>query len=775
MRPEQSSPSPFASGYDRLLTSGYHIIPVMPGAKVPGEFKSGRWTPAEGWNKYRDERPPDFIGRLWARWPEANLGVVLGTTVITGWELGAIDFDTDDNIMLQLMESSVPVSPCRKRGRRGFTAFYLLPAGTRGRRFRMGAATICELLTGTATRQTVLPPSIHPETHQPYVWISRDTLANTPPLSLPRLTEEMLERFVDTVESFEGVQEARGPAFINAESDSPHRTLNDQALANLDCWVPDLGLYNVHRTAAGYTCVPHWRNSGTGRSLADRGRNCGISREGIRDFGRDEGLSPLDLVMFAQNWPLDDAFEWLAGRLGWDAEVSISMPAGVPHDPIPPHDPDTGEIVETEEIVEIVDSPPSGTAADVFPDALTRPPGLLGRIVDWIEATAKRPNRVLALGSAVGVLGTLMGRRVAGPTMSGTHLYTVALAPTGAGKDHNLRVIDPLLKAANAGHLVGPDEFMSQSAVVNLLQRAPLTLCAMDEIGAYLARIGHRKASPHERSMTKILRTAWGVSFNSMRTPEWGGRPSEEIQAPALSIYGVSTPAEFFEALQSGDVINGFLNRFLLLESEVKASPRNPTLSALRPTKELAAELSAFYAGAIALTAADLAAPLDVTPKVLEWGSGGEDVFSSLCGQIEQIEADEALRPFYARTVEMAVRLATIRAAGRFSPTVDAADISWGRDVALWSAARMAVLAGEHMAGNEFAGYGNRIIRFMRKKQAAVTRREILQHLSGEMRVKEVNDLMEMLVESGRVVATKKEKPVVGRPPTSPSYSLPTI
>ena len=772
MRPDPTPSSPFAGHYDRLLTAGYHVIPVMPGAKVPGEFKLGRWIPAEGWNKYRDHLPPAFIARLWARWPDANLGVVLGTVVIPGWELGAIDFDTDDSMMLQIMESSVPVSPCRKRGRRGFTAFYLFPAGTRGRRFRMGTATICELLTGTATRQTVLPPSIHPETHEPYTWVSRDTLSNTPPLSLPKLTEDMLERFVDTVESFEGVQEARGPAFVANEDGSPHRTLNDQALADLDRWVPDLGLYKLHRTGAGYTCVPHWRSSGTGRSLDDRDRNCGISRDGIRDFGRDEGLSPLDLVMAAQSWPLDDAFEWLAEKFGWDADVEIVASQAPTAPEVPPHDPETGEVI----VPPLANLSPEETAAsDVFPDALTRPGGLLGRIVDWIEATAKRPNRTLALGAAVGVLGTLMGRRVAGPTMSGTHLYTVALAPTGAGKDHNLRVIDPLLKAANAGHLVGPDEFMSQSAVVNLLQRAPLTLCAMDEIGAYLARIGHRKASPHERSMTKILRTAWGVSFNSMRTPEWGGRPSEEIQAPALSIYGVSTPAEFFEALQSGDVVNGFLNRFLLLESEAKAEPRNPTLSALRPTKELAAELSAFYAGAIALTPADLAAPLEVTPKVMEWGQGGEAAFTALCAHVGEVDGDEAVRPFYARTVEMAVRLATIRAAGRFEPTVCEADMLWGREVALWSAARMGLLAGEHMAGNEFAGYGNRIIRFMRKKQVPVTRREILTHLKGELPVKDLDKQMETLIESGRVVASKREKPVVGRPPTSPIYSLSVI
>src|SRR5215510_4421584 len=68
----------------------------------------------------------------------------------------------------------------------------------------------------------------------------------------------------------------------------------------------------------------------------------------------------------------------------------------------------------------------------------TTVPGLVGEIVDWITATSRRPNRVLALGAAVTVVGTLIGRRVAGPTRSATHLYAVGIAPTGSGKQHLL-------------------------------------------------------------------------------------------------------------------------------------------------------------------------------------------------------------------------------------------------------------------------------------------------------------------------------------------------
>ena len=78
----------------------------------------------------------------------------------------------------------------------------------------------------------------------------------------------------------------------------------------------------------------------------------------------------------------------------------------------------------------------------------TSVPGLVGELVDWITATSRRPNRVLALGAAVTVVGTLIGRRAAGPTRSATHLYAVGIAPTGSGKQH---LLDSIIRLHGGG------------------------------------------------------------------------------------------------------------------------------------------------------------------------------------------------------------------------------------------------------------------------------------------------------------------------------------
>src|SRR5262249_24585225 len=128
-----------------------------------------------------------------------------------------------------------------------------------------------------------------------------------------------------------------------------------------------------------------------------------------------------------------------------------------------------------------------------------------------IVGTARRPNRVLALGAAITVVGTLVGRRVAGPTRSATHLYVVSVGPTGSGKQQLFDSATQLMESAGAESHMGPNEFISMPAVINFLLRKPLALCLQDEYGAFLKRITSRKASGFESSISKILRTLWST------------------------------------------------------------------------------------------------------------------------------------------------------------------------------------------------------------------------------------------------------------------------
>ena len=83
-------------------------------------------------------------------------------------------------------------------------------------------------------------------------------------------------------------------------------------------------LYRCRRTQKGYEAVPTWRPSTTGRELEKRHLNLKIVPEGIRDFGADQGYTPLNLVMAACDCDLDTAFRFLSERLGWASDLDLS-------------------------------------------------------------------------------------------------------------------------------------------------------------------------------------------------------------------------------------------------------------------------------------------------------------------------------------------------------------------------------------------------------------------------------------------------------------------
>ena len=192
---------------------------------------------------------------------------------------------------------------------------------------------------------------------------------------------------------------------------------------------------------------------------------------------------------------------------------------------------------------------PNRHSSDELPEALLNPPGLVGEIAGFITDSAIYPQPALSLGAALTIVGTAAGRRLAGPTRSGTHLYIIGLAPSGGGKDHPRAMIGVILAQAGMAACIGPSEFISMPAVYKFLNRAPLSVCAMDEFGAFLKRINSRKASGFEAQIGATLRTAWGSSFKPMPTPEWAGKNmGDDLRASAVDLRGVnatgnSTPA----------------------------------------------------------------------------------------------------------------------------------------------------------------------------------------------------------------------------------------
>jgi hypothetical protein len=739
---------PFEQRAERLFERGYAVVPIIPGTKKPGFLCNGHWIGLMAWSTRfngRASRPQERA--QWGR-GDAGIGVLGGPP---SQDLIGVDIDTEDADLLAAVLAELPPTPVKKTGAKGETRFYHGP-GIASQSWTVAGKRVLDIIG--AGKQTVLPPSIHP-TGAPYRWLTPDTLEDLQPQDLPRLPSDIAERITAALAPFGYEAPPPQGSAAGTDDDSPHRQLNDAALAHLAAWVPALKLYKCRVGRGGYEAVAVWRPSSTGRPNKDRTRNLKISPKGIRDFGAGVGYTPIDLVMAALGIDLDAAFGFLSKCLGWaTVELAIEVEAGNETDATSAPEPT------------IKANGGAGNEANVkkapAPDPLesyTRVPGAVGDVVDWIVSTARRPNRVLALGAAIVTIGTLIGRRVAGPTRSATHLYVVTVAPATAGKDHPRRCILPLLEAANAGVHAHLGDITSQSGFNRVMKNIPLSVVVIDEIAGFLGRITSPQSSYWERRLSGKLREQWSCSFGAIGTMTSAEYSDTRILCPAMSIFGTSTNAEFWSVLQGCEVENGFFSRFLVLDSNLQPPDQDPADDSFRVPQALGARLAELYCwdSNLLMTARLNDPEVQFAPRVLSWNDrDARDRYRELTQWVErELDDDMGKQAYLGRVAETAIRLATIRAAGRGGARarVDLSDMEWGADIACIAITAMMEQSVNNLAPTLRGEFADRLIRMI-QRHGTLSRRKLQQHVRGRYRTGEVNDMLNQAIEAGLIIKT---------------------
>lgn len=144
----------FADTAPKYWNVGLPAIPLMEKQKRPAINR---------WQLFADTFPTADEQRVWLEtFPNGNIGLPMGPS--SG--LVALDIDTDDPVVLRVLEDILPKSPWTRIGKKGMVRVYRFTGERTTRLKGPGGAMICEILSkGT---QFVIPPSIHPDTQKPY-------------------------------------------------------------------------------------------------------------------------------------------------------------------------------------------------------------------------------------------------------------------------------------------------------------------------------------------------------------------------------------------------------------------------------------------------------------------------------------------------------------------------------------------------------------------------------------------------------------------------------
>lgn len=710
-------PSAFSIAGPRLRDQDLSVIPCIAGDKFPGKYSGGKWWPAADWQRYCDRLPSRYEMEVWPRWPDAGVCLALGSSSApAGLQLVAVDIDTDEPVLRDAIMAVLPPSPVRKRGKKGETLFYLAPQSVENRPFDIAKSRVLDFLGHG--RQTVLPPTVHPETQRPYVWTTPDTLENYSVADLPLLPEDILAQLEAALRPH-GLDERTRPVSnlpvgeagsAEISQDSPHRSLNDAALANLAAWVPALQLYGCVDVGGKYKAVAHWRESSSGRPMGQRSPNLIISPEGIKDKGTDQGYTALDVVMAATGADLDTAFRFLQERVAPLKPVILTAsapkekrranlaglidPNAQPIADIPAND---GPAPPVSEI------PPDG----VLPETYCHPPGLLGEIAGFFNDSASTPIPHHNLGSAIVLLGTFLGRRFESPTRARTNFYVMALGGSGVGKDHSMKGARALALSCGLDKFLAAEEAKSDSALRKILERFPCAGMFTDEVGGWLGKILDRRAAAHDKRQRDMLLTLFSRANDIYLGSEGATERAVPIMQPCLSLYGASTPADIWKAFTSASADDGLLPRWLIINAP-KARPkwREPLAEITETPQALRRKIIELMEirpkGNLNGVGSNMNKPIRAT-----WGSGAMDWWLAYRDDKQnQADASERRAPFYNRAAEHVVKLALVYSVGcdPQEPVITVAALEWARMVTECSLTSMFNAMENRIADNDRHG-----------------------------------------------------------------------
>jgi putative DNA primase/helicase len=166
---------PFITHARQLIENGYSPVPLVPGAKRPIHDK---------WEALREATITEkLLQETVSKHPKAGVGVAGGYNGLV-----PIDVDTDDPAIKAAVFKVLPKTPVAKKGSKGGTLFYRSRAPIPGRKFiGLNSKPIVEVLT---SGQTVIPPTRHPDTREPYRWTTGATLLDTCVDDLSEITLE---------------------------------------------------------------------------------------------------------------------------------------------------------------------------------------------------------------------------------------------------------------------------------------------------------------------------------------------------------------------------------------------------------------------------------------------------------------------------------------------------------------------------------------------------------------------------------------------------------
>ena len=590
--------------YCDYLQHGIQLVPIPPDKDTSRPTKAPKTA---GWNLDQNIiKSPEQIDSTWLgeNW---NVGLALLQSNIVSFDiddlqmtrkvfLEVFDYDLDD-----LLEAPDAVriigNPARAK------LLYCVPDDLKDLTTRQlnfsGNKMVFEIRFKSKpsarnplgnTAQDILPPSIHPDTGQPYEWLG--DYRNIPPL--PRILADIWTHWEEGEQTLKSVDpdyttpperplKCPSAALIGEASviDACNEKYDLAALLARNGYKKRGARYLHPGSNSGIPGIVLFDQGGKQRCYSHAGDalNDGHAHDAfdvirILEYGGDERMAIEEL---AAELTTTDGITIDAHNKG--LYVANKSPIPAPFD-------------ESQIYVE----------PECANDSFKVLPGRLQEIADWLTTSAYRTNAELAQLGALAIACTAAGRMYKTTTGSFSGILSIAVAPTGGGKDFIRKGILSVFATAELADLVGPGSLTSEAAVRGQLFRHPNTVLVIDEIGDKLKRAMNGNDS-HEKAAFDSFKEVFSSEGSLWKERGYAPKSRElnklmfnqplDIQSPILTLVGLTTPEQLANALQAEHFEGGMLNRFIVVVADKRLNTKRQQIPDAAPPAWLVERIKA--------------------------------------------------------------------------------------------------------------------------------------------------------------------------------------
>lgn len=323
--------------------------------------------------------------------------------------------------------------------------------------------------------------------------------------------------------------------------------------------------------------------------------------------------------------------------------------------------------------------------------ATIQPPGILGDIYDYYNATSGNRQEGFAVQTALALASVVLGRSYKTSLENYPSLYLLNVGKSGTGKEHMKTVIERILyEAGHAGWIAG-DGYTSAGAVFSALLDRPKHISVIDEFGRYLEAgrdLGNGNHNQREAN-TKLMESI-GRAHSVIRPPTYSTMTlkkdvaaemkNRQVFNPSITLLTMTTPETLFKTLDMGAIKDGFVNRFIISISDAERAVRQhkPPIAAPQRILDWISAVTNRHGRPHLATEPAQAIPLDFSDDALKM----QVEFQQYCIDKANYLEKFGMAELPGRSNEMAMRLSLICALARdpMAKVISWDDMFWSCD-----------------------------------------------------------------------------------------------